>query len=265
MDNHTKKLIQEYPEEYCEFLEAAYGKGMMSEGGSESIELMFDGLSLNHKAILDIGSGLGGMAYYLAEQYPSCRITGIELNPRMVQQANENIPSHLQNRIKFVTYGNAGTTTLPFTDSAFDVVASRGVFVHVPEKLPLFKEVYRVLKTGGDFIIDDWLSPYDNHWGERITKIREMEDLTLCATSEATYLNSLQTAGFKQIKTRDANPYYEKFNREIIHKLNDRQVKQNFIKQFSEADLETALSCYHLILAAIQDNELLNRWFSAKK
>lgn len=45
----TQKLIDEYGEDYCLFLEATYGPNMLSEGGSIAIESMFDGIDLHEK------------------------------------------------------------------------------------------------------------------------------------------------------------------------------------------------------------------------
>ena len=73
----------EYTPQYCLQLEAAYGEGMMSEGGSEAIEWMFDLIPIEGKMALDIGSGLGGVPLYLAKQY-GMHVTGLEVNPWMV-------------------------------------------------------------------------------------------------------------------------------------------------------------------------------------
>ena len=64
-----KEIIDEYDPEYCHSLEAVYGKGMMSEGGGVAIDAMFKGLSIHGKKALDIGAGLGGVAYHLAKKY----------------------------------------------------------------------------------------------------------------------------------------------------------------------------------------------------
>ena len=50
-------------------LEAGYGKSMMSEGGASAIERLFEGILLEGKKALDIGSGLGGVPFYLAENH----------------------------------------------------------------------------------------------------------------------------------------------------------------------------------------------------
>lgn len=74
-----EKIIHEYPEEYCNMLELAYGETMMSEGGTHAIDDMFNGINLNQKKCLDIGFGLAGAAMYLAEKYRA-KVTGLEKN-----------------------------------------------------------------------------------------------------------------------------------------------------------------------------------------
>ncbi len=60
------KIINEYSASYCRYLQESYGQGMMSEGGEEAIEKMFIYDDLTNKTLLDIGFGLGGVAFYLA-------------------------------------------------------------------------------------------------------------------------------------------------------------------------------------------------------
>ncbi len=57
-----------YIEVNVPIFEAIYGKGLISLGGFEAIDNMFLNIDLKNKTILDVGSGLGGMAYHLAEQ-----------------------------------------------------------------------------------------------------------------------------------------------------------------------------------------------------
>ena len=42
---------------------------------------------------------------------------------------------------------------LPFTSEVFDVIVSRAVMEHLPHPLPVFQELYRILKTGGKLIL----------------------------------------------------------------------------------------------------------------
>jgi len=101
-------LEDEYTPRYCLQLEAAYGPGMMSEGGGAGIEQLFSGADLHGKRLLDIGSGLGGAACYLAAAYQA-RVTGLEVNSWMVAKATQNIPDSLQGRVDFVlSVSNSG-------------------------------------------------------------------------------------------------------------------------------------------------------------
>ena len=144
---HTQKMIEEYTPEYCHFLEATYGEGMMSEGGLDAIDDMFSGLDLADKQVLDIGFGLGAAALHLADQYHAI-VKGVELNPWLVEQATQRTPAHLKDRAEFLQYDLA----LPFENESLDLVYSRGVFVHIHDKKPLFSEIKRVLKPGGKLL-----------------------------------------------------------------------------------------------------------------
>jgi ubiquinone/menaquinone biosynthesis C-methylase UbiE len=147
-----QKLIAEYSLDYCHFLEAVYGEGMMSEGGAAAIELMFESVSIKNKTVLDIGSGLGGVAIYLAKKF-DLSVVGIDINSTMIAEAKQRIPKNLSDKISFHVYNDIAK--LPFPDRHFDVVYSKGVLTHVQDKLPLFREVARIIKPNGKFIIID--------------------------------------------------------------------------------------------------------------
>lgn len=155
---------EEYPKEYCDILEIAYGKGFLSEGGTEAVDSLVSGFELEDQKILEIGSGLGGAAFHIAEKY-NTSVTGIEINQAMVDEANCRIPLSLKNKTKFVYYNDINH--LPFANESFDFAYSKGVFLHVSleEKLTLFREIYRVLKPESFFLINDWLSPINDIWG----------------------------------------------------------------------------------------------------
>lgn len=255
-----KKLIDEYSEDYCLYLESTYGDHMLSEGGTIAIDRMFEGTSLKNKKVLDIGFGLGAAAFYLAEKYQA-NVNGIELNPWMVEEATRRIPERLRSMVNFVLYQKP--PLLPFSDQHFDIVYSKGVLVHLNDKYPLFNEIHRVLKPGGFLIIDDWLSPKNGEWGQRLQKLCELEDLTLYAQTENDYKTLLEKTGFTDIEMRSENENYVKYNQNIISRLKQPEVKIPFIKKFTEKSWQEAIEGYQLIADSIQSNELLIRWFKA--
>lgn len=94
---------------------------MMSEGGSEGIEFMFDQIPLNDKVALDIGSGLGGVAFYLADTY-NMHITGLEVNPWMIAETQKQMPAHLSERVDFLL--STSNSHWPLPNENYDMIYS---------------------------------------------------------------------------------------------------------------------------------------------
>lgn len=180
----------------------------------------------------------------------------------MAYEARKRTPTHLKYRVQFVEYQ---PPQLPFENSSFDIVYSKGVLTHVRDKLPLFKEVYRILKRDGYFMIDDWLSPLQNQWGFRLQRMCKIENLTLYAETESNYRKTLEQCGFSQIKMRDQNNHYAQYNQDIINRLQEPKIAEQFKSQFGELSLKQAIEGYHLIADSIRDNELLIRSISSRK
>jgi cyclopropane fatty-acyl-phospholipid synthase-like methyltransferase len=249
---NTKKIIDEYSASYCYALELAYGPGMMSEGGAKGIEHMFADIDIANKNLLDIGFGLGGAAMYLAEKY-NANVQGVELNPWMVAEANRRVPSNLKNKVKFYQYEDK----LSFADAEFDIIYSKGVLCHLEYKPPLFAEINRTLKTSGQLIINDWLSPIKNKWSGRMQEICDLEDLTLFAETEAGYHAILLNAGFENIKFRNENAIYAAYNRQIANCLEQENNGKKFATKYNESELQDAIKGYRLIATAMENEELL--------
>lgn len=257
-----KEIIEEYYPEYCHSLEAVYGKGMMSEGGQKAIDSMFEGFSIDNKKALDIGSGLGGVAHYLAKKY-DMEVTGLEINPWMIQEAQRNAPSEIQEKLRFVL--NIDNNYLPFEDHSFDIVYSKGVLCHVEEKQGIFKECHRILKPGGTLIINDWLSPVKGQWGGHVQRLVELEGLSLYAETVDNYLQLLEEAAFKDIKVANLSEKYASYNEEIVQELKVSEKKELFIRSFNEQLHEEAIEGYVSIAKAMRLGEGIVTQFTAHK
>jgi len=251
-----QKIIEEYTPEYCYLLEKMYGKGMMSEGGSEAIEHMFSGIDLNGKTALDFGSGMGGVALYLADTY-NVDVTGIDINPWMASEATKRIPKHLSSKLRYLT--STDDFKLDFPDSHFDILCSKGALAHIDKKKNLFDECKRILKPDGIFVITDSLSPIQNKWGPNINRMATIDGLTIFAHTKKHYLQVIKSTGFNQIDIRDDSLLYRNYNQKICEYL--LETRQDLIKICGEDAYQENLEGYNCIVRAFDEGELIVKRF----
>lgn len=252
-------LEDEYHPKYCLQLEAAYGEGMMSDGGLLGIEHMFDQIPIKGKTALDIGSGLGGVAFYLAETH-DMHVTGLDVNSWMISESIKRIPKRLKKKVSFVLSTSNGHWPLPSKN--YDIIYSKGVFTHIEEKNEPFQECHRLLKDEGLFIICDWLSSEDQKWGKNIAKLVELENLVLFPVSENTYIELLKKNGFDVLSVRDDTEDHIKSNQEIINRL--QSLPKNLSNLFTTEELEASVLGYESIVKAFQIGELITLRFVCK-
>jgi len=102
--------------------------------------------------LLDIGSGLGGPARYLAKMC-GCLVTGVDLTQEFVATAAE-----LTRRAGLsaeVAFRQGSALELPLADGSFDLAWSQNVAMNIADRPRYYGEVRRVLKSGGRFAIQD--------------------------------------------------------------------------------------------------------------
>ncbi|MCA9892187.1 MAG: class I SAM-dependent methyltransferase [Anaerolineae bacterium] len=93
------------------------------------------------EAVLDLGCGPGTYYDRLIQMFPDVNYVGLDLLPTMVEH-------HASTQ---VTAGNA--IALPFADHTFDVIMANHMLHHVPNITQTMREVRRVLKPGGVFMV----------------------------------------------------------------------------------------------------------------
>ena len=95
--------------------------------------------------ILDVGSGLGGPARYLAQRF-GCRVSGIDLTAEFCDVARHlTALLGLEERVS-IRQGDA--LAMPFGDAAFDGAYSMNVSMNIADKRALYREIRRVIKPG---------------------------------------------------------------------------------------------------------------------
>jgi ubiquinone/menaquinone biosynthesis C-methylase UbiE len=98
-----------------------------------------------NRQILDIGTGPGTLPKMLITKMPDLKITGIDINKIMIDEARESV---LNKNVSF-EYQNS-KAPLPYADNQFDVVTFCSVLFLVDDciKANLMNEALRVLKQG---------------------------------------------------------------------------------------------------------------------
>lgn len=103
-------------------------------------------------SVLDVGSGVGGPARFLAATY-DCNVTGVDLSESFVEAARYLTERTGQSgQVRFET-GSA--LELPFHDGYFDAVLLQHVAMNIDDRASLYREVRRVLKANGKFATYD--------------------------------------------------------------------------------------------------------------
>lgn len=97
-------------------------------------------------AVLDIGSGTGGPACYLAQQF-GCHVLGVDISAvgheQAVARARDAGVSHL---VQF-RLGDIHAVSLPA--ASFDVIMSLDVWCHIPQRATLLQRCATLLRSGG--------------------------------------------------------------------------------------------------------------------
>jgi sarcosine/dimethylglycine N-methyltransferase len=100
--------------------------------------------------LLDIGSGIGGPARWIAAKF-GVHVTGVDLTPEFCAAAEElNRATGLADRIRIL---NGSALDLPVADGEFDRAYSQNVVMNIGDKPRFYREAYRALRPGGVFAI----------------------------------------------------------------------------------------------------------------
>ena len=103
------------------------------------------------KRALDIGTGTGQFAFYLARL--GFAVKGIDLSENMIAHASQYAATHNLD----INFQTGDAEDLEFEDHIFDVVVSRNLLWTLPNPHKALKEWRRVMKPGGALVVSDGL------------------------------------------------------------------------------------------------------------
>ncbi|WP_242360125.1 methyltransferase domain-containing protein [Anaeromyxobacter sp. SG17] len=186
-------------------LEARYSP-LASTAGSLSC-----GSVLEHAApgagetLVDLGCGRGRELLRAAEAVgPGGRAIGVDANAAMIAAARELAGGLAQVRL---VRADLAAVTLP--DGEADVVVSNCAINHAPDKAAVYREVHRLLRSGGRFVVSDVVSETALPDSVR----NDPAAWAACyggAIPEADYLAAIAAAGLAEVSVLRRTAPYEK-------------------------------------------------------
>ena len=141
LDGLTEEVLKDYDQDHF--------------GGLEAVDVLAEKAGIGAAArVLDVCSGMGGPARYLAHRL-GCRVTGLDITASRHEGALRLTRLVELDRLVEFRLGNA--LDMPFADATFDVVIGQEAFAHVPDKPRLVAECARVVRPGGTIAFTDIL------------------------------------------------------------------------------------------------------------
>lgn len=131
---------------------------------------------------LDIATGGGHTALAVAPHVASVTVT--DLTPRMLEKARAFLEEQGVTNARFQV---ADAEQLPFADASFDRVTCRIAAHHFPDMAQSVREVARVLKPNGLFLLIDCMAPSDpelDTFDNRVEKWRDPSHGRSCTPEE---------------------------------------------------------------------------------
>lgn len=93
--------------------------------------------------VLDLGTGTGETALFLAREFPRASVRGVDISERMIRAARDKVDLDPEGRLAFLV---ADAAHLPYEAGSFDLVSQ----VNVP---PFFGEIARLLRPAGHVVV----------------------------------------------------------------------------------------------------------------
>ena len=173
-----KAQVQDYFSRTAE----SYISSFSHKTGDDLQRLLEIGEWSSEQVALDIATGGGHTALAIAPLVAEVVVS--DLTPRMLGKAREYL---LAQGVTNATFAIADAEHLPFTNTSFDRVTCRIAAHHFPNRGQAVKEVARVLKTGGLFLLIDCMAPSDpelDTFDNRIEKWRDASHGRSCTKEE---------------------------------------------------------------------------------
>jgi SAM-dependent methyltransferase len=224
------------------------GLEILHPGGIEKTDEMARMCKIGRgKKVLDIGSGKGLTACYLAQKY-ECEVVGVDLSERMIEYARKLAKKKgLDDRVSF---RRADAHNLPFEDESFDIVLAECTTVLLDKK-KAFSEFLRVTKPGG-YIGDLEMIWQKTPPDELVDKVYDVWEGFRTMTLEE-WKEFFERIGMVDVKTVDFSETIPDMEEAMKKELGLKGMIKMGCKLLLRSDLRKAMSEYREIFKEYSD------------
>ena len=162
-------------------------------------------------SVLDVGSGTGGPACYLARNL-GCRVLGVDVSmvghAQAETRARENGLSHL------ATFRHGDIHALEFPSATFDFTISLDSWCHIPHRAALLRRCAQFLRPGGRIAFYDHVErqPLPEEQRRRFCEGWRFAGLE----TPQSYVDALETAGFELLFREETSVYAVRFYTRVL-------------------------------------------------
>lgn len=103
--------------------------------------------------VLDLGCGRGEETLQAATLVGGDGFAwGLDITPKMIERAQESADQVSSKNVAFLL---SSMEEIPIGDESLDAVLSNCAINHVEDKVAVYREIHRLLKSGGRFVVSD--------------------------------------------------------------------------------------------------------------
>lgn len=197
--SETKDFILEVDKRYSDLAEQTC---CLSCGGALDLGKPNEG-----EVCVDIGSGRGNDVLKMAVEVGEKGFAyGIDISEGMIKKARKTAKKMGVQNAEFI---HTQLDDLKLPDQTADLVISNCTINHAPDKTAVWKEVHRILKNGGRFVVSDIYAtePVPEKYAGDPSAVAEC---WAGAVTKEVYLKTLENTGFKHIQIMEESAPYPK-------------------------------------------------------
>ena len=156
------------------------------------------------ETVLDLGSGAGIDVFLAAKKVgEQGRVIGVDMTEDMVVRGRQLAREHGFGNVEFRL---GEIEHLPLDAASVDVIISNCVINLTADKLASYREIFRVLKSGGRILISDMVTSGDLPEDVRASAAAWADCLAGAMEKEA-YLETIRQAGFSAVTVVSESSY----------------------------------------------------------